>query len=191
MPLGDGGLCLKPGYEVDHIVEMADGGSFHEWSNLRTLCEGCHLAKTNAMRAKRAEKRNAEKRANEVLDTMGLKRSHKHFKINRSDTGDEIITSVKMPKTPKWNLPNSEVVALLSHLLEGEDDPEYTIIANYSITEIMAVADWFGIDLDAVCISVIPNYPTDAVMKLRSALDDFKESLKSKPPALTGASDGQ
>jgi 5-methylcytosine-specific restriction endonuclease McrA len=71
MLLDGGGLCLKPGYEVDHIVEMADGGSFHEWLNLRTLCEGCHLAKTNAMRAKRAEKKKAEKHANKVLSSIG------------------------------------------------------------------------------------------------------------------------
>lgn len=47
-------LCGKPGHEVDHIVELTDGGSFHEWINLRCLCYTCHKAKTAFMKTSRA-----------------------------------------------------------------------------------------------------------------------------------------
>lgn len=47
-------LCGGPGWEVDHVVELADGGSFHDPDNLRTLCTPCHQAKTaRALRARR------------------------------------------------------------------------------------------------------------------------------------------
>ena len=39
-------LCKKPGNEVDHIIELIDGGSFWEPNNLRTLCHECHRKKT-------------------------------------------------------------------------------------------------------------------------------------------------
>ena len=42
--------CVKCGettsLEVDHIVEVADGGPQFELSNLQTLCKKCHLKKT-------------------------------------------------------------------------------------------------------------------------------------------------
>lgn len=50
-------LCGSWASEVDHIIEMADGGSFHEWTNLRSLCTPCHKAKTQIMRRARAEKK--------------------------------------------------------------------------------------------------------------------------------------
>ncbi len=34
--------------EVDHIVEIRDGGAEFDLSNVRTLCHGCHVAKTVA-----------------------------------------------------------------------------------------------------------------------------------------------
>lgn len=52
-------LCQKRAKDVDHIVELIDGGAFHEWSNLRALCESCHNAKTQMMRKARAEKKKA------------------------------------------------------------------------------------------------------------------------------------
>jgi 5-methylcytosine-specific restriction endonuclease McrA len=49
-------LCWNPGREVDHIVEVADGGlSVPE--NLRVLCRKCHLAKTATSRKARAERK--------------------------------------------------------------------------------------------------------------------------------------
>ena len=44
--------------EVDHIVELADGG-LTVLSNTRTVCRRCHLQKTAEMRRKRAEARRA------------------------------------------------------------------------------------------------------------------------------------
>ncbi len=40
--------------DVDHIVEIADGGAALEYSNLQTVCRGCHRAKTAAARSARA-----------------------------------------------------------------------------------------------------------------------------------------
>jgi 5-methylcytosine-specific restriction endonuclease McrA len=34
--------------EVDHIVEIARGGAALEYSNLQTVCRGCHAKKTGA-----------------------------------------------------------------------------------------------------------------------------------------------
>ena len=46
----DGHKCVKCGkidsLEVDHIIEIADGGPEFELSNLQTLCWNCHLLKT-------------------------------------------------------------------------------------------------------------------------------------------------
>jgi hypothetical protein len=50
-------LCAKRASEVDHIVEMVDGGSFHEWSNLRAICRACHKAKTLLSRRARVKKK--------------------------------------------------------------------------------------------------------------------------------------
>lgn len=54
-------LCSNRAREVDHIVELADGGSFSDWSNLRSLCHACHQAKTNRLRGSRAALKKAKK----------------------------------------------------------------------------------------------------------------------------------
>ena len=54
-------LCGQPATDVDHIVELADGGSWHDFANLRSLCGGCHKKKTNEMRKIRAAKKKQEK----------------------------------------------------------------------------------------------------------------------------------
>lgn len=52
-------MCGARATEVDHIVELADGGSFHELSNLRAMCHDCHLTKTiEAARRRRERKRS-------------------------------------------------------------------------------------------------------------------------------------
>lgn len=43
--------------QADHIVEIADGGSPFDESNLQTLCDTCHDIKTAAVRARRAAER--------------------------------------------------------------------------------------------------------------------------------------
>jgi 5-methylcytosine-specific restriction endonuclease McrA len=58
----DGTHCLQRAREVDHIVELADGGSYSDWNNLRASCEDCHLAKTNKMRTARAAAKKAKTR---------------------------------------------------------------------------------------------------------------------------------
>lgn len=40
--------------EVDHIVEIQDGGDPLDWYNLQSLCKRCHTDKTNARRTVRA-----------------------------------------------------------------------------------------------------------------------------------------
>jgi 5-methylcytosine-specific restriction endonuclease McrA len=52
-------ICKKcRASEVDHIIELCDGGSFHDWKNLRAVCETCHKAKTQMMRRARAASKN-------------------------------------------------------------------------------------------------------------------------------------
>ena len=64
-------ICGNWASDVDHIVELADGGSFFELSNLRALCYEHHLAKTLLMRRARAEKKKVEKRGKAVLTSDG------------------------------------------------------------------------------------------------------------------------
>lgn len=40
-------LCGKPGWQVDHRIPVAAGGTDDD-TNLRVLCDGCHQAKTQA-----------------------------------------------------------------------------------------------------------------------------------------------
>ena len=42
--------CSRPATEVDHIVEIQDGGAEFDLSNLRSLCHACHATKTAARR---------------------------------------------------------------------------------------------------------------------------------------------
>ncbi len=56
-PMADGQICGKYAKDVDHIIELADGGSFHDPSNLRALCEDHHDKKTIMMRKARAERK--------------------------------------------------------------------------------------------------------------------------------------
>ena len=48
-------ICGGHASDVDHIVELVDGGSFYEPSNLRALCDNCHKAKTAQARKLRRE----------------------------------------------------------------------------------------------------------------------------------------
>lgn len=42
--------CGAPATEVDHIVEIQDGGAEFDLANLRSLCHACHACKTSARR---------------------------------------------------------------------------------------------------------------------------------------------
>lgn len=48
--------CRGRATEVDHIVEIQDGGPEFDLSNLQALCHRCHVAKTNATRFWRRER---------------------------------------------------------------------------------------------------------------------------------------
>lgn len=51
--LRDGGKCVEcrsRATEVDHVIEIQDGGAEFELSNLQSLCHRCHVAKTNTRR---------------------------------------------------------------------------------------------------------------------------------------------
>jgi 5-methylcytosine-specific restriction protein A len=50
--LNDGTRCGATATEVDHIIELADGGTDHP-SNLRAACHPHHAAKTTAERHRR------------------------------------------------------------------------------------------------------------------------------------------
>jgi len=63
-------ICGDPAREVDHIIEIIDGGSFYDWDNLRALCGKCHQAKTNAARTARAAAKKREKLAEKVRNSV-------------------------------------------------------------------------------------------------------------------------
>lgn len=48
---------ITPGFVVDHIVEILDGGDIWEWKNLQHLCNSCHNAKTAREKLKRKKKK--------------------------------------------------------------------------------------------------------------------------------------
>lgn len=48
---------MVAGTEVDHIVEIKDGGSKLDFSNLQTLCRSCHAIKTAQEQRKRKPRR--------------------------------------------------------------------------------------------------------------------------------------
>ena len=43
-------ICGNEATEVDHIIEIQDGGAEFEVSNLRSLCHKCHVKKTSFRR---------------------------------------------------------------------------------------------------------------------------------------------
>jgi len=43
-------LCGKPGYYLDHIVPISQGGARLDESNVQWLCPRCHVGKTNKER---------------------------------------------------------------------------------------------------------------------------------------------
>ena len=52
--------CGKAGaLECDHIRAVKDGGAWYELDNLRTLCRGCHIARTARQNAKEHPERDA------------------------------------------------------------------------------------------------------------------------------------
>jgi 5-methylcytosine-specific restriction endonuclease McrA len=55
---------LQPGWHIDHIEELADGGA-HEFANWRALCPPCHRAKSAKMVSARAKPNRIRKREEE------------------------------------------------------------------------------------------------------------------------------
>ena len=49
---------VTPGKEVDHIIEIQDGGSKTDPDNLQTLCTRCHRKKTADEKRKREQRKN-------------------------------------------------------------------------------------------------------------------------------------
>lgn len=54
----DAGGRVTPATEVDHIVEIQDGGDKTNLDNLQSLCTSCHRRKTGEERRKREERKN-------------------------------------------------------------------------------------------------------------------------------------
>ena len=66
-------MLLPPTFEVDHIVELCDGGK-DEYSNLHALCPNCHALKTraNILRRDKAFKKEFGKRF-DLMQTNSFK----------------------------------------------------------------------------------------------------------------------
>jgi hypothetical protein len=86
----------------------------------------------------------------------------------------------------KTVLPATEVVALLDHLREAAVDPEYSVIVNYPVTEVIKVAKSEGIDLDNIEIHSLPNRPPSELWRFRKTLNKFNGFDKAIKKALTG-----
>ena len=54
-------VCGQPATEVDHIVEVADGGDLYGLDNLQSLCHSCHAAKTKREQRARVMRRRTER----------------------------------------------------------------------------------------------------------------------------------
>jgi 5-methylcytosine-specific restriction endonuclease McrA len=61
--MADGTICGQRGTDVDHIIELADGGSFWKLENLRLLCCPHHKTKTVMSRRARAERKKLAKKS--------------------------------------------------------------------------------------------------------------------------------
>lgn len=62
----DHGVCalcgkVDSGWEADHIVPVVEGGGECGLSGYRTLCHGCHVNATNALRLRRMQARKQSK----------------------------------------------------------------------------------------------------------------------------------
>lgn len=61
--VADGQICGEYAKDVDHIIELADGGSFHNPINLRSLCVSHHRTKTARSRTERAARKREARKA--------------------------------------------------------------------------------------------------------------------------------
>lgn len=62
--VAEGVRCPNPASQVDHIVNVAEGGS-HELTNLAAICVPCHAVKTKGERARGIARQPRERRAPE------------------------------------------------------------------------------------------------------------------------------
>ena len=61
----------KPVEEVDHVIELEDGGEVWNINNLQSLCKRCHIIKTEECRKARLNKRD---QYGYLVDSSKLKR---------------------------------------------------------------------------------------------------------------------
>lgn len=68
------GNMLKPDFQVDHIIELRDGGK-DEYMNLQALCVSCHSEKTriNTLKQHESFKQEFSRRSKE-LETASFKK---------------------------------------------------------------------------------------------------------------------
>ena len=62
--------CGRLATEVDHVWEIADGGSLYDLANLQSLCHDCHAAKTLAARRRRGHKGQGPSLAVRIFDQL-------------------------------------------------------------------------------------------------------------------------
>ena len=72
------------------------------------------------------------------------------------------------------DLPESEVLALRTHLDEAIADPKYVIIVNYPIENVVKVARFYGLDISHVEIHSLPGVTAKECWDFRKALDEIK-----------------
>jgi len=73
-------------------------------------------------------------------------------------------------------LPETEVMALRAHLDEAIADPEYTVVVNYPIEDVVKVAKFYGLDISNVEVHSLPNVTAEGCWQFRKALDEAKKA---------------
>ncbi len=74
------GVFDESQYEIDHIIEQADGGTDHP-SNLQALCASCHSTKTKRFMIGRRKLTNKNKHYNPTYTELAeaLEKLHKYI----------------------------------------------------------------------------------------------------------------
>ena len=76
-------MLLPPTFEVDHIIELQDGGK-DEYNNLQALCPNCHALKTraNVLRRDKSFKEEFGKRF-DIMQTNAFKEFEYKPKVSK------------------------------------------------------------------------------------------------------------
>ena len=88
--VNDGGSFNRSGYDIDHIVEVADGGT-DAIDNLQALCPSCHRVKSTASMAARAKRKREGVAVVTISDESYEDRKLKKLKLADANKGPPVV----------------------------------------------------------------------------------------------------